>query len=342
MLQINDTTYSGNASSFFKTIVFTANDTVEKGLCGIVDGISKATTIPRLDVTGAMFQPRKADPSIATDASGNIEISGSKLTPENMMIFTTIDPRQLEQHFYGEQMTKQYPLIRDRELPKELEAGGMNFEGNVLALYSKKASSIFEKMMWRGRKSYGASTPVDPTTKGDTAEAVDFKYFDGFIVKMLNDTKVQKVASPVALTESNIRQKLKDAWMLVPDALVDRVGANGVKLLLSKKDFKTYTNSLETDSFKNIDVTKTALKEYKDYNIETVAGLPSGTFLFVLANTTDESDLWLGCNSLDDKDKVTFTKAQTYQDSWVLRMDMKVDVVHGVGEQVVLYTTITA
>lgn len=324
-LVISDVSYSGEAASEYITQAIIGLDTFNKGAVYVKDGIKKSLKIKRIDVSD-IFQRRAATPV----SHGSINIDGRDLIVEDMMVYFEWNPRDFEDHWDSKNLA-------DRLLDAEMPA---NVESKVMMLTAMRMAEGLEKFAWRGRKQYDPQgSAVDPTTKGDTAEASKFFYFDGFLKKMLDDSTVIDVGSPVVLTFSNIRSELTRAIKLLPFALIGDFSK--VSILMGKQDFLKYDQALREDSFKNQDSTATSIERFAGYPIKVLSGIPENTFVITNNMATADSNLWVGLNSVDDS-LFEINKVANNSEYWFLKALMKMDVNHGWGAQTVLYTSLTA
>lgn len=326
-LVINDTNYAGTAASYMLTRAVVGADTIEKGCIYVEDGIKKQKTIPRIEVANFM-QKRKATPV----SQGTVTVDGQQLIPQDLMLYYEFNPRDYEQHWYAEELS---PKLLGRELPVTAE----NF---MMLQTMKRLNEFFENAIWRSRTAYDPDNQTEtPTAVGDTTDAASYFYFDGLIKKALNDNTVLTVASPVALTTSNIRDQFTAALNKVPAALLFRYGKGGLKFIVSYKDKLKYEEALRTDAYKNIDSTESAINRYRGYELVPVAGMPENTFFVCIAKPDIDSNLWLGINSTEDN-QLELMRLQNNSELYFVKGLFKMDVNYGFGDQLVVYTTMTA
>ena len=326
-LNIQDTTWSGNAASYMITRAVVGADTIEKGVIYVEDGIRKKKTIPRIEVSNFM-QRRSATPT----SQGTVAVDGRVLEPQDLMLYYEFNPRDFETHFYAEQLQ---PKLLGRELPVTAE----NF---MVMQTMKRLNEFFENAIHRGRKEYDTQgAAVDPTSKGDVAGAAAYFYFDGIIKKALDAGDAIPVPTPVALTYSNIRDKFQAALNLVPKALLYRYGKAGLKFVVSYADQLKYEQALRQDLYKNQDTTESGINRYSGYDVVPVAGLPEDTFYVCIAKPDIDSNLWLGINSTEDN-QLQLMRLQNNSEMFFVKGLFKMDTQIGFADQLVIYTTITA
>lgn len=328
-LAISDTSWSGPAASYMITRAVVGADTIQKGCIYVEDGIRKSKTIPRIEVSKFM-QKRTATPV----SKGTVAVDGRVLTPLDLMLYYEFNPRDYEAHFYAEQLE---PKLLGRELPVTAE----NF---MMMQTMKRLNEFFENATWRSRIQYDPSgANVNPTSKGDTADASDYFYFDGIIKKALDAADTILVPSPVALTggaSGNIEAMFLVAYALIPKALLYRYGAGGIKLMVSYPDQQKYESFLTDSTYKNNDTTEKGINKWHGYDVVPLAGLPENTFFFAIGKPDIDSNLWIGINSTEDN-KLQLERLQANSELFFVKGLFKMDTQIGFTDQLVVYTTIT-
>ncbi len=327
-LNITDTSWSGFAAENLRTRAVVDVDTVNKGVCAVQSDIRKQWTLPRVDISNFM-QDRQATPV----SQGTITVDGKLIAPKDMMLYCEINPRDFENHFYAEYLGD---MLIDRQLPNNAEDG-------IMRITIQRLNEFFENLYWRSRTQYNPSgSNVDPTTKGDTSDASQYKYIDGFIKKFLDDANTILAASPVALTTTNMLGNMLATYEQVPHALLGKYGPLGLKCLMGYDTQRIYEDALTTQPYKNNDTTEKGINRYKGYDVVSLAGMPKDTFLWNVANPeTMYNNLYIGINSVMDN-TLKFGKVYNMSELWAIKGLFKVDVQAAFTDQTVLYTTLTA
>lgn len=326
-LNIQDTTYAGTAASYMITRAVVGADTIQKGCIYVEDGIPKKKTIPRIEVSNFM-QKRAATPV----SKGDVTVDGRVLEPQDLMLYYEFNPRDYESHWYAEQLQ---PRLLGRELPVTAE----NF---MMMQTMARLNEFFENAIWKSRQEFDADgAAVDPTTKGQAATDSQYLYFDGLIKKLLDSPNTIEVANPVPLSASNIGDKLKAAYDLVPKALLYRYGAQGLKFHVSYSTQQLYEEFLTTQVYKNNDTTEKGINRYKGYDVVPLAGMPDNTIVVCISKPDIDSNTWLGLNSVQDN-QLQLARLQANSELFFVKGLFKMDTQIGFTDQVVLYTTITA
>lgn len=326
-LLINDTSWSGFAAEELRTRAVVDVDTVNKGVCAVQSDIRKQWTLPRVDISGFM-QKRQATPV----SQGTITVDGKTIVPQDMMMYCEINPRDFESHFFAEYLAAR---LIDRTLPNNAEEG-------IMRIVIQRLNEFFENLYWRSRFQYDADSalPVTPASKGDTSDAAQYLYIDGFIKKFLADANTIQTPSPVALTTSNILDKILASYNLVPHALLSKYGPLGLKMLCGYDTQRTYEDALTTQTFKNNDTTEKGINRYKGYDVVSLAGIPANTYLWNVANPeTMYNNLYIGVNSVQDN-TLKFGQVYNFSELWAIKGLFKIDVQALFTDQTVIYTTL--
>lgn len=325
-LIINDTSYAGTFASYFWLPATFGMDTIQKGAVYVKDGIKKKHTIGRIDLSNPL-QPRQATP-VSNATNGKFTIDGRVLQPEDHMFYTEFNPRDFEEHWLAEQLS---PTLLARELP-------LTAENYMMQIALNRTFEQIETEIWMGSTTYDAA-PGDPG-KGQ------LMFMDGFLKKMVNDNGVVKIANPVALSSTNILEKL--------DSLINEV-ATSKKALLSRAnryDRMKFFVSIETEqiyqtalttgvTFKGLNTMDRGIKPWKGYEVVPLAGFPNDTILFCEGLPDTSSNLYVGMNSTEDNN-LQLMRLQNNSELFFLKGLMKFDVQYGFSDQVFLYTTLNS
>lgn len=329
-LVINDTTYAGTFASYFWLPATFGMDTVRKGAVYVQDGIKKKHTIGRIDFSNPL-QQRAATPT----SSGTYTIDGRVLEPKDLMLYTEFNPRDFEQHWLAEQLS---PTLLARELP-------VTAENYMLQIGLNRMFEQIENAIWMGSVDYTAT----PGTAGNG----QICFFDGFLKKMVNDSAVQKVSSPLPLTaavSSGSVYNIADAF----NALLQLAATNKkallarpnryerLKFFVSINTEQIYETFLTTSlTFKGVNTTDRGINKFKGYEVVALAGLPDDTIVFAEGMAETGSNLYLGMNSTEDNN-LQLQRLQNNSELFFLKGLMKYDTQYGFSEEVFLYTTLTS
>jgi hypothetical protein len=325
-LIINDTTYAGTFASYFWLPATFGMDTIQKGAVYVKDGIKKKHTIGRIDLSNPL-QSRKATP-VSNATNGKFSIDGRSLEPQDHMFYTEFNPRDFEEHWLAEQLS---PTLLARELP-------VTAENYMMQIALNRTFEVIETEIWMGSTTYDA-------TPGDSGKG-QLMFMDGFFKKLVNDSAVVSINSPVALTSANILDKM--------DALISSVAVNKkalisrasrfdrMKFFVSINTEQIYQTALTTGvTFKGLNTMDRGVKPWKGYEVVSLAGFPDDTILFCEGLPDTSSNLYVGMNSTEDNN-LQLMRLQNNSEIFFLKGLMKYDVQYGFSDQVFLYTTLTA
>src|SRR6185369_12336090 len=331
-LVINDTSYAGTVAPYYIIPALFSFDSIIKKVVYLKDGIKKQHTIPTMDFSGPL-QPRVATP---TQSGGNITIDKRQLVPKDTMAFQLVNPRNFEVHWDAENLSQ---TLLTRQLP-------VTVENYIMLLLLGRSFEQFEVMTWQGSTQYANNVNVTQfNPDGSVNPYYQLQFVDGLIKRMIADSAVYKVASPVALTSSNIGASLLSLYQSVATnnrALLAQANSyQRMKFLMSWNTKLIYEEYLTNQPYKNNDTTEAGIMRYKGWEIEVLAGMPDNTIVFTEAMATPEGNLWVGMNSTLDENFM-LQRFLPASELFFFKMLMKIDVNYGRSEKVFLYTTLTA
>lgn len=329
-LQLNDTTYAGEAASWMLLRPVATADTVEKGCIHIAE-TKKQFHYPRLEITNWL---QRDSPTPAS--SGTITVDGNVITLNTFQIYLEFDPQQFSQHWYANELQNQ---IIDRSLPATVETYLMKH------LFEKNNQKV-DGMIWRSRMAYDPTAVGNytPASKGADVNDGDMYYFDGLLTQALSDANTIQVASPYTLTATNSVAALQLVYNQVPIGLLNKFGAYGLKFLVSYRTMQLIEQNYNiTTTFKNPDFSQTTPQFFLGYSIVPISGFPDNTIIACLASPDhSRTNTFLAVNSTDDQSQVKLAPTLAFSDIWGLRAKMKMNVGWGFTDQLVVFTTITA
>lgn len=301
MAIVINSAYSGEVLEKLLTRATTKNELVERGLIKLVPGISDKFYIPRMR-TGKMLQKRKEQP-VDADGKGNFNIDERLLKPNEFMAFTTFNPRSFEKFWRpwqpkGELVFAELPVEAQNQL-LEAMANAVDFE-----LGGHFINGIF----------------------GDD----DDHLFDGILTRMLSDKEVINV--PVG-TATKMVDKLTAVRKAIPKTMRNNPG---LRLLMSIDDADKYDDELTRQTSKGKDFTDKNPERFKGIGIEPLSQWPDGLIVATITGMDDDTNLWGGCNLVDDYNVIKIDKLTNAGERYFFKMLMKADTNTAWGEEVVL------
>jgi hypothetical protein len=316
-LNITDTTYAGTVESGFMITQATFGlNTIDKGVAYVKDGIKKKHTIPKINIDNVL-QDRQATPT----SSGTYTVSGVVLDPQDTMAYIEFNPRDWEEHFYAEQLSR---TLLSRELP-------VTPENVMMQLTLNRAFEKVELGIHMGSLAY--------TAVAGTAGNGQIKYWDGIIRKAIVAGTYLPVGSPGVIDATNVQTKMDAAIALLPKAiLTDQNRYNTVKFCMSAEDYIIYEVSAKLLTMKGQDITKPVVPRYRGFEVVPLAGIPKDTFYLTKAYPALDSNIWIGTNATEDL-TLQLQKLQANSELYFFKALFKFDVQIAKMEEFVMHTT---
>ena len=276
------TAYAGEVLDTLLTKATTGNQLVAGGHIRVVPNVLKKFAIPRLRA-GRMLQKRKESPT-STDSKGDFTIDEKYLEPQDVMAYTEFNPRAFESFWRQYQPTGNLVFA---ELPSNAQS----------ALLTELAKVV----------DFELGNEFINGVKGNS----EGQYFDGILTRIAASATVVKIASPAAITEANVIDKMKAVRASIPKAIKSNPN---LKLFMSQEDFDMYENYLTLQPSKG--------KDYTDMNPERFKGIR--VVLGRLAERRHcgcrlsmglDSNFWAGVSLVDDTEAILIDKIRTHPKS---------------------------
>lgn len=297
--------YAGEVLEQLLVRATTGNQIVAGGHIHVQPNVTKKFSIPRLKA-GSMLQKRKEQP-VEANSKGDFTIDEKYLEPKDVMAFTTFNPRVFESIWRPFQPTGNLVFA---ELPSEVQ-------NQLLAEMAKVIDFELGNEFINGE--YG-------TNEGE--------YFDGILTRIVADSDVIDIASPAALTQSNIIDKLKLVRKEIPKTLKSNPN---LKLFMSVEDAEYYEYELTDKPNKGADYTNMNPERFKGIQIVPLADWPKDVIVAAVTNTGIDSNFWAGVSLADDAEAIQIDKLTAAGEKYFFKMLMKADTNIVFGEDIVLY-----
>ena len=298
--------YAGEVLEQLLVKATTGNQIVAGGHIHVQPNVTKKFAIPRLKA-GKMLQRRKEQP-VEADSSGNFTIDEKYLEPKDIMAFTTFNPRVFENIWRPFQSTGNLVF---EQLPSNIQS----------ALLTELAKVVDFEL--GGELINGQYHATDAG-----------KYFDGILTRIMADSDVVEIATPAAITQSNVIAKMKLVRAAVPKAI--KANPN-LKMFMSVEDAESYEYELTDKPSKGQDYTNMNPERFKGIQIVALADWPKDVIVAAIATSGIDSNFWAGVAMADDAEAIQIDKLTNAGEKYFFKMLMKIDTNIVFGEDIVLY-----
>lgn len=261
-------------------------------------GVKKKRTVPVMKVNG-ILKPYTSN----FVAQGDVEISGNVLEPGEYSTHLEFDIREMEDLFEEAQLSAG---MQNTDMP-------MDFETFLSNHVNKLIAKDIDNLIWNSN------------TGGTGAMAV----IDGLFVKMIADATVLTVDA-TTITATNIFVELAKAWAATPEDILEEPD---VRIFVSPR-FKTL-HQVALQNKIGGDVSKALVNPFDD-NTQLVAvpSFPNDVIVITtVSNLFFATDLKSDFNQYVIKNQMESTLDAKIR----FRMDYKLDVNYGFGDQILYY-----
>lgn len=300
--------YAGEVLEKLLVRATTGNELVDGGHIRVQPNVGKRFVIPRLKA-GKMLQKRKEQP-VEADSKGDFTIDEKVLEPQDVMAFTTFNPRVFEHIWRPFQPTGNLVF---RELPTDVQ-------NQLLGEMAKVVDFELGSEYINGEKG-----------------AAEGQYFDGILTRIAASASVVKVENPVAIVESNILEKMKAVRTLIPKPLKGAKVKKNVKYFMSVEDAEAYDYVLTEKPYKGVDYSSMSPERFKGFQIVPLADWPKDVIVAAYATADIDSNFWAGVDYADDTDVIQIDKLTNAGEKYFFKMLFKADTNIVFDEDIVLY-----
>lgn len=297
---VANTNYGGEVLESILTKAATGNELVERGLIRMEPGISDKFSLPRMKM-GQTLQKRKETPG-ADDAKGNATYSERSLQPKDFMAFATFNPRSFEKVWRPFQPTGNLVFA---QLPADVQ-------NKLLEEINKQVDYELGSHLINGE--YGEE---------------EGKLFDGFVKRITSDA--DKIV--VTTNETTMVGKLQAVRKKIPTWMRNNPR---LRYLMSIGDSDAYDAELSEQEFKGTNWTDTNASRFKGTPIEALAEWPDGLIVATLCGDDLGTNLWAGCNLVDDPDTILVDRLTNTSEVYFIKILMKMDTQVAFGEELVV------
>lgn len=288
-ISVANTNYNGEVLGTILTQAFLGNEIAEKGVLHVEPGIEKKFSIPRMRI-GKLLQKRVEMPD-ATNEKGDLTYDEKELNPEDMMVYTTFNPKSFESVWREFQPTGNMVFY---QLPSDVQT-------TILNLILQETTTEVGDHYINGLKGSGAE-----------------QFFNGIVSRILSDNEVN-YAKVGETTWVKKLQNLKDA---VPVEIVDNPR---LAIIMNTRDYGKYDAELKSQQYKNADPTQKREQAFDGTPIIRLAKWPEGLVVATLVGSGRESNLWAGVNLNNDGETLFVDKVTNAGEKYFVKILLKAD-----------------
>lgn len=294
-------TYAGEVAGEIIGNAFKEADTIQRNLVTVLPNIAVKQTIRKID-----YGNGRQDYSCGFNPAGSVTLAEVVLEPKKIKNEAEICKEDFRNVW--DSATMGFSAHNDNMPADEEQA--------LLVEILADTAQATDANIWTG----------DETNDGE---------FDGFIPLFLADSSVIDVASPVAITKSNVISKIEATMDAVPIALrrkTDLVFAVSPDVALA------YQQALVSAGISNGFGGNDFQLRYGNYVLEVVNGLPASTMVVY-----QKKNLYFGTGLLSDHNEIRIKDMDDTDLSGTVRYKMvyTAGVQYVRGNEIVLYTTYT-
>lgn len=346
-------TYAGEVLEDLLVYAAQGNDTYKEGLIHIEPGIQKRKVLPHMSL-GKIIQDNQPTPTSTHggNSSGNFnqyQVSERYLDPADFMVYLEFNPRDFED--YWKPFQPDGKLIF-RELDPKVQA-------TMLRLLLDRKDQYIGEAIWCSRKggtnAAFVSDSTDNVTLGGDSDAGPMKYFDGAVMRVINNmlaaiaadpTDAEKnevasgkfvIAGNTALsTGAQVEAALKAMHQSCPKNIRKNPNLCYVMGWEAWDLYDAYLTAKDVKYTENADVNK---MRYKGHRIVVISGIPENTIFMGKFTRDMNSNLWMGVDYATDEESVKVEPLQANSELYFFQMRLKMDVNFILPSEVVVWTT---
>lgn len=339
-------TYAGDVLEDLLVYTVQENDTYKEGLIHIVPGVQKKKVLPHITL-GSIIQDNVATP---TSSEGGVSGERNKYTlaerylePQDFMVYLEFNPRDFEEYWKPFQPNGELIF---RELDPKVQA-------TMLRLLISRKNEYIGDAIWCSRKGGEDASHISSTGEGNVVlgsqnEAGPMKYFDGVLMRVLNNLstkatdnekasgKVIKAGDTELTTGEQVQTALYTMYQKCPKQLRKSTNICYVMGWELWDLYDQYLTSKDTKYTENADVNKF---RFKGKAIKVINGIPEQTIFLGRFTSGMDSCLWMGVDYNTDQDSIKIAPLQANSEMWFFQMRLKVDVNIVLPSEIVVWTT---
>lgn len=345
--------YNGEVLEDFLVYTAQGNETYEEGLIHIVPGIQKKKTLPHIQL-GAIIQDNKPTPTSTQGGPGlngenTYNISERYLEPQDFMVYIEFNPRDFEE--YWKPFQPEGKLVF-RELDPKVQA-------TMAHLLLDKKDAYIGQSIWCSRKgginAAYVSDDSENITLGGSCDAGPMKYFDGAVMRVINNVQAALAANPTddeknevasgkiivagntpLTTGAQIQAALYAMWRKAPKRVRK---SPKYRFVMNGETWDILDNYWSDKDVKYADDTDENKKRFKGKRISVINDLPENTIFLGKFTRDTDSCLWMGVDYATDQDSLVVEPLQNNSELYFFQMRLKADVNLVLPGEIVVWTT---
>ena len=292
-------TYKGETAGEYIAAAIQSADTLSKDIIKVLPNIKYQTTLNKYASSNGTVNY-----ACGWTPAGSVTLTEKLITPKKLMVNYEFCKQDFIASFEDASMGFG---AKNENLPVEFEKF---FLGQVL---EEQAFKI-EQDIWHGSGS------VDGETQG-------------FLTDWASDSNIiTGSATQVAITNSNVIEKLGDVYDVIPNVILDKPD---LKFIVSPNVARAYRRALSALGFRNDYTVGEKPLDFEGMDLITIAGLPASTMVvFQTKNLYFGTDLAADFNEIRSVD----TDDTALDGNIRFKMVYSGDTQYIVSEEIVLYT----
>ena len=339
-------TYAGEVLEDLLVYSVHGCDTFEKGLIHIKPGVQKKLVLPHIQL-GKIIQPNLATPTSSQGGPGSgtdnqYNLSERYLEPADFMVYLEFNPRDYEE--YWKPFQPDGPLIF-RELDSDVQI-------TMLHELIDKKDQYINDAIWMSRKggvgSEAIDSPAHATQPGGDSAAGPMKFFNGALVRVLENVKTgasenEKASGQVLIsgntdltTGEQVEAALYATWMKCQKHVRK---SKKLKFVMNWETWDLYDQYLTKKEVKYVDNSVENKRTFKGKEIVVIDGFPEHTIMLGKFSSDKDSCLWMAVDYATDETSVKVERLQANSELYFFQMRLKMDVNIVLPSEIVVWTS---
>lgn len=338
-------TYAGEVLEDLLHYAATENDTYREGLIHVKSGIQNKFTLPHVTL-GKIIQDNVATPTSTQGAQGSdglntYTFSERYLEPKDFMVYLEFNPRDFEKYWKPFQPNG---ALLFRELDPKVQA-------TMLRLLLDKKDEYIGDCIWASKKggpneAY-TSDSEDNTQLGGNTAAGPMKYFDGFMVRVIdniNSTDTNEKATGEVILAGNTAMTTGEQVEQALYAMYQKCPKNirkskDLKFVMGWELWDLYDQYLTEKQVKYTENDAVNKYRFKGIKVVVINGITEQTIALGKFTNDENSALWMGVDYAEDQEAIKIESLQANSELYFFQMRLKMDVNIVKPSEIIVWTT---